>query len=404
MSAARVFRQEAGRLLAGLIRELGDFDLAEDVLQDTFARALAVWEREGLPRNPGAWLTTVARNRARDLRRRSALGIESNEAAPEPAADAPEPQLPQPVDDDRLRLMFTCCHPALALEAQVALTLRTLGGLTTFEVARAFLESEPTVAQRLVRAKKKIREARIPYRVPPRDRLPERLAGVLAVLYLVFTEGYAATQGDLLIRRELCDEAIRLATVLRELLPREPEVLGLLALMHLQHARRDARVDASGALVPLEEQDRTRWSAEGIALGTQLLDEAMALRQRGPYQVQAAIAALHGAATRAEDTDWPQIALLYGALMTLLPSPTVALNKAVAVAMAHGPLEGLREMEAVRDTLDGFHLFHASRAELLRRVGQRDDAEVAYRRALGLVKNARERAYLERRLREVQPG
>lgn len=396
---AQVFRRESGRVLAGLIRELGDFDTAEDVLQDTLSKAAEVWPREGVPENPGAWLTTVARNRARDVLRRSSRGLETNEEAPEVAAPEPEREVPQ---TDHLRLLFTCCHPALAPAAQVALTLRTLGGLTTLEIARAFLESEPTMAQRLVRAKKKIREAKIPYAVPSRSRWPERLEGVLHTLYLVFNEGYSATRGDSLIRRELCDEAIRLTRELVAALPAEPEVLGLLALMQLHHARRDAREAPEGDLVPLEEQDRSRWASAEIAEGVATLDRALLAKRRGPYQLQAAVAALHCTAKTAAETDWLQIEFLYRALLELEPGPTVALNFAVAVAMSKGLDRGLACLVGLDAELADYHLLPAARADLLRRAGRNAEAALAYEKALELVKNGQERRYLERRLREVR--
>ncbi|MBK7862912.1 MAG: RNA polymerase subunit sigma-24 [Archangiaceae bacterium] len=404
---ARVFRRESGRVLAGLIRELGDFDAAEDVLQDTLARAVEVWTPNGAPENPGAWLTTVAKNRARDLLRRGARVIETrDEPAPDVAAPEPAPGIDPDhhtsgVVDDRLRLIFTCCHPALARPAQVALTLRTLGGLTTFEIARAFLESEPTTAQRLVRAKKKIREAGIGYQVPSRDRLPARLESVLAVLYLIFNEGYSAAAGDLLIRRELCEEAIRLTRELSELLP-DPEVLGLLALMMLHHARRDARTSADGEFVPLELQDRSTWNRAEIDQGAAVLDRALTANRRGPYQVQAAIAALHGTAARAEATDWAQIELLYRTLRELTPGPMVDLNHAVAVAMSQGLDAGLERMATLDAELGDYYLLPAARADLYRRLGRRAEAAAQYRRALELVSNARERRYLERRLASLQ--
>lgn len=401
---AQVFRRESGRVLAGLIRELGDFDAAEDVLQDALSKAAEVWARDGVPANPGAWLTTVARNRARDVQRRKHLGVETREedAALELAAPEPEAVVVHEVVDDRLRLIFTCCHPALAPASQVALTLRTLGGLTTFEIARAFLESEPTTAQRLVRAKKKIRDAGIPYAVPSRDRLPERLESVLSTLYLVFNEGYSATAGDSLIRRELCDEAIRLTREVAALLPREPEVLGLLALMTLHHARRDARTSGDGEFVPMEAQDRALWRRDEIDEGVRLLDAAMTFARRGPYQLQAAVAALHAVAPRAVETDWVQIELLYGALLALQPTATVALNHAVAVAMSKGVEAGLAKLATLDAELREYYLLPAARADLLRRAGRFGEAALAYEKALQLVKNARERRYLEKRLREVQ--
>jgi len=305
------------------------------------------------------------------------------------------------IPDDRLRLIFTCCHPALAMEARVALTLRTLGGLTTPEIARAFLVGEKTMAQRLVRAKRKIRDAGIPYRVPPAELLPARLPAVLAVLYLIFNEGYAATEGPL-VRTELCDEAIRLGRLIAELKPDEPEVLGLLGLMLLQHSRREARADEGGELVLLEDQDRSRWDHDMIDEGLAVLDRAMGKARPGPYQLQAAVAALHAQAPRPENTDWPQIATAYGTLAAMSPSPVVELNRAAAVAMADGPEHGLRLMEHLAEALDGYHLFHASRADLLRRLGRNGEASAAYERALALATNPKERAFLERRLREVK--
>jgi RNA polymerase sigma-70 factor (ECF subfamily) len=304
------------------------------------------------------------------------------------------------IPDDRLRLIFTCCHPALPMDARVALTLKTLGGLTSGEIARAFLVAEPAMAQRIVRAKRKISAAAIPYRVPPPELLPERLPGVLAVLYLVFNEGYAASSGPL-VRTELCDEAIRLARVLRGLMPDEPEAAGLLALMLLKHSRREARTDELGDLVLLEEQDRARWDHDMIDEGLALLDATLAARRPGPYQLQAAIASLHAGAPRPEDTDWPQIAAIYGRLVQATPTPVVELNRAVAVAMADGPARGLALVDELEGELDGYHLFHAARADLLRRLERREEAAAAYRRALDLVANPNERTYLERRLAEV---
>jgi len=392
-------------VVATLIRVLGDFDLAEEAMQEAFARALETWARTGIPDNPGAWIVTTARNRAIDrLRRERTLREKTGwlkQLAELEALGGDETDM-SGIPDDRLRLMFTCCHPALALDAQVALTLRTLGGLTTPEIARAFLVPETTMGQRLVRAKRKIRDAGIPYRVPPPELLPERVPAVLAVLYLVFNEGYAATGGPLL-RRELCDEAIRLARVVNELLPDQPEVPGLLALMLLQHSRRDARTSTDGELVLLEDQDRARWDRAMIDEGLALLERAMALGRPGPYQVQAAIAALHTQAPRPEDTDWPQIAALYGSLLRMSPSPVVALNRAVAVAMADGPQAGLALADRLAVDLDEYHLFHATRADLLRRADRGSEARIAYRRALELVTNPQERAFLERRLAEVSP-
>lgn len=402
----RVFREEAGRVTAGLIKVLGDFELAQDVVQDAFAIALRRWPKEGVPQRPGAWLTTVARNRALDRIRRRRTHAEREEELRRlaRAEDALDELLDRELPDERLRLVFTCCHPALVQHAQVALTLSTLGGLSTPEIARAFLTSETTMAQRLVRAKRKIKLAGIPYEVPPASAWPERLASVLAVVYLVFNEGYAATAGEAMIRAELCHEAIRLGRVIAELMPDEPEVHGLLALMLLHDARREARVGPDGELVLLEDQDRSQWNHEQIVLGCAHLDRAMTMRAPGPYQIQAAIAALHGRAPASADTDWPQIAALYGALAQHRPSPIVELNRAVAIAMAHGPEAGLERLDHLdRDgALAGYHLLPAAQADLLRRSGRREEAAAAYRRALALVSNETERRYLSRRLAQLE--
>ena len=395
----KTFREEHGRVLATLISQLGDFVLAEDALQDALVNALERWKVDGVPRNPGAWLTTVAKRRAIDRLRRSRFE-EDSEPIPTSLAQE-EPEMDDSLPDDRLKLMFTCCHPALALEAQVALTLHTLGGLSTQEVARAFLVAEPTMAQRLARARKKIREAGIPYRVPPADLLPERLDALLAVIYLIFNEGYVATSGDSLTRQELCGEAIRLCRILVDLLPQEAEARGLLALMLLHDSRREARLSPTGELVLLDEQDRTLWDSSKIQEGTSILDEAIALHNPGPYQVQAAISALHAEAPTAATTDWNQIAMLYNTLALMTPSMVVDVNRAVAIGMARGSQEGLKMLLQLEDHADNFYPYHAARADLLRRTNQQEAASDAYERALALCNNRAERAYLQRRLDEI---
>jgi RNA polymerase sigma-70 factor, ECF subfamily len=393
-------------VVATLIGMTGDWDLAEECAQDAFAQALKTWPRDGVPRRPGAWLTTVARNRALDrLRRGAAEAAKLREAATlstteDPGlADDDESGIP----DDRLRLMFTCCHPALSLEARVALTLRTLAGLTTAEIARAFLVPEQTMAKRLVRAKHKIRGARIPYRVPPAHLLPERTTGVLSVLYLLFNEGYSASAGADLVRQGLCAEAIRLGRALAQLMPDEPEALGLLALMYFHDARRMTRTDAAGDLVRLEDQDRTRWDQREIEEGTEALDAALRRGVTGPYVLQAAIAACHATATRAADTDWSQIARLYGQLAQVVPSPVIELNRAVAVAMAYGPAAGLELVAAVESSgaLEGYHLLPATRADFLERLGRTTEAAASYAEALGMAATDAERRYLTRKIAET---
>ncbi|MFC4468723.1 RNA polymerase sigma factor [Streptomyces xiangluensis] len=400
------FHQDWGQIVATLIGFTSDWDLAEECAQDAFALALERWPRDGVPDRPGAWLTTTARNRAVDRLRRDAVGaakLREMAATSRGAAPDTEDAEVSGVSDDRLRLIFTCCHPALALEARVALTLRTLAGLNTSEIARAFLVPEPTMAQRLVRAKRKIRNAGIPYRVPPAHLLEERTSGVLGVLYLLFNEGYAATSGADLVRQALTAEAVRLARLLVRLLPHDGEVAGLLALMLLHDARRAARLDDAGDLVTLEEQDRTLWDTGKIAEGVELLKTALRRGRPGPYQVQAAIVACHATAADAVDTDWEQVAELYERLVELLPSPVVRLNRAIAIAMTRGPAAGLELIDELQASgaLTGYHLLPATRADLLRRLDCTDEAVAAYRQALDLATTDSERRFLSRRLAEL---
>jgi RNA polymerase sigma-70 factor (ECF subfamily) len=407
----RLFRREWSSILAGLIRQTGDFTLAEDALQEAFVAAVARWPVEGVPPNPAGWITLTARRRAIDVVRRARTyrkkqevlarleATEGGGIAPpvEPGDEEPGPR------DDQLRLIFTCCHPALSLESQVALTLRMVAGLTTREIARAFLTAEPTMAQRLVRAKHKIRDADIPFRVPPPAELSDRLDAVLAVLYLVFNEGYSATD-DRLVRDDLCAEAIRLARLVRELLPGEPEVEGLLALMLLHGARRRARVGPAGELIRLEDQDRSLWDRAAIAEGLELVETSLRRGRVGSYQIQAAIAALHAQADTPARTDWPQIAALYSLLLRFQPTPVVELNRAVAIGMAAGPRAGLALLDGLdaRGDLDGYHLLHAARAELLVRAGEPRAAVESYRRAIAGCTNPAEKTYLTKRLSVVR--
>jgi len=406
MRIEEIFRTEHGRILATLIRLLGDFDVAEEALQEAFATALEQWPSAGLPANPVPWLVSTARHKAIDRLRRQARLVQKQDAIAHHVSLTAEEEEDAPVPEDRLRLIFTCCHPALATEAQVALTLRTLGGLTTEEIAHAFLVPTPTMAQRLVRAKAKIRGAAIPYQVPPDEALTERLEAVMVVVYLVFNEGYAASFGERLIRHELCEQAIRLGRMLVELLPTHAEPKGLLALMLLHDSRRMTRLDESGDLVLLENQDRSRWDREQIGDGAVLVEAALREggRPPGPYALQAAIAAVHAQAATAAETDWPQIAALYGLLVQVYPSPVIELNRAVAVAMSDGVERGLAMVEALdrRGELAAYHVLPVARAELLRRLDRHDEAAKSYRRALAMVGNDAERRHLEKRLREIE--
>jgi len=405
---AETFRLEYGRVVASVLRIVRDVDAAEEIVQDAFAQALAHWPSDDTPDRPGAWLLTTARRRALDRLRRNRradahAGALAYEAVLDGRDEGPEVIDPHEIPDDRLRLIFTCCHPALTAESRVALTLKLVGGLSTGEIARAFLVSEPTIAQRLVRAKRTIRERALPYEVPEGAVLAERLPAVLAVIYLIFNEGYAAHTGEALVRHDLCEEAIRLGLILVELMPAEAEALGLVALMELQASRAATRTDADGNLVLLADQDRSRWDQARIAGGLAYLDRAGPLEHAGPYQLQAAIASRHARATSWEATDWPSIVAHYDALAAVAPSPVIELNRAVAIGLAHGPADGLAALDAIESsTLRGYHLLPAARADFLRRLGRLGEAAEEYRRALTLADNPRERAFLAGRLASCQ--
>lgn len=408
-AAEKVFREEYGRVFATLVRVFGDFDVAEEAIQDAFLVAIDRWPDSGIPPNPAAWITTTAKRKAIDGYRRDKVRAEKYAVLGDTSSDGYEEFdiLEQSaLQDDRLQLIFTCCHPALAIEAQLALTLRTLGGLNTREIARAFLVAEPSMAQRLVRAKRKIRDAGIPYRIPPDVLLPERLAAVLAVIYLVFNEGYAASEGDDLIRHDLCSEAIRLGQVLVDLMPDEPEAAGLLALMLLHDSRKDARISSAGEPLLLDDQNRLLWDQSQINDGLRHLELAERYRRPGQYQIQAAIAAEHAQAGTPDQTDWPRIAMLYGLLGKLNPSPVIELNRAVAVAMAMGPEFGLEIIDLIRHELEEYRWMHSTRAELLLKLGRDEEAGDAFRRALALTENSAERSLLRKRLSKTEgtPG
>ena len=402
-----VFRAESGRIIAGLIRVSRSFDLAEEAMQDAFAAAVVSWQAQGVPDNPAAWITATARRKLIDYARREQTRRNNEDQLLyeyESRSNLIDEEMSRPFEDDRLSLIFTCCHPAINMQAQVALTLRTLGGLTTPEIARAFLLPEATLAQRLVRAQRKIQQARIPYQVPGPESLPERLTAVQAVLYLVFNEGYSASSGDSLVRRELCTEAIRLTRTLLELMPHNPENMALLALMLLHDSRRDARCTPDGQLVLLEEQDRSLWHQEQIVEGIRLVERALGRRNVGPYQLQAAIAAVHAEARTARETDWKQIAALYTILNAGQTSPIVSLNHAVAIAMSESLERGLAMIDdlGAGGELDSYHLYHAARADLLRRIGRNQQALECYHRAMALTTNAVELRYLRRRISELE--